>query len=56
MVHEILLARALHAACDVGEEVPVELYTAVARVLAFVMSLRARGAAQGVHRFAAFAA
>ena len=56
MVHEILLARALHAACEVGEEVPVELYTAVARVLAFVMSLRARGAAQGVHRFAAFAA
>jgi flagellar biosynthetic protein FlhB len=56
MVHEILLARALHAACDVGQEVPVELYTAVARVLAFVMSLRARGAAQGVHRFAAFAA
>ena len=56
MVHEILLARALHAACEVGEEVPVELDTAVARVLAFVMSLRARGAAQGVHRFAAFAA
>jgi flagellar biosynthetic protein FlhB len=56
MVHEILLARALHAACEVGEEVPAELYTAVARVLAFVMSLRARGAAQGVHRFAAFAA
>jgi flagellar biosynthetic protein FlhB len=56
MVHEILLARALHAACEVGEEVPAELYTAVARVLAFVMSLRARGAAQGVHRFAAFTA
>lgn len=52
MVQDVPLARALHAACEVGQEIPVELYTAVARVLAFVMSLRARGAAQGVHRFA----
>ncbi len=49
MVHDIPLARALHAACDIGQEIPEELYTAVARVLAFVMALRRRGAALGVH-------
>ncbi|WP_210479794.1 flagellar biosynthesis protein FlhB [Naasia sp. SYSU D00948] len=52
MVQDVPLARALHAACDVGEEIPVELYSAVARVLAFVMSLKARGASLGVHRLA----
>lgn len=50
MVEDIALARALHAACDVGQEIPSELYTAVARVLAFVMSLKARGAAKGTHK------
>lgn len=49
MVRDIPLARALHSACEIGQEIPVELYNAVARVLAFVMSLRARGAALGVH-------
>ncbi len=52
MVHDIPLARALHAACDVGQEIPEDLYTAVARVLAFVMALKRRGAALGVHRMA----
>ena len=50
MVQDIPLARALHAACELGEEIPVDLYTAVARVLAFVMALKARGAAAGMHR------
>jgi flagellar biosynthetic protein FlhB len=50
MVEDIPLARALHATCEVGAEIPEELYTAVARVLAFVMSLRSRGAARGTHR------
>lgn len=45
MVRDVPLARALHGACDVGQEVPVELYMAVARVLAFVMALSRRGAA-----------
>ena len=50
IVRDIPLARALHAACELGQEIPVELYGAVARVLAFVMSLKARGsAAGGVH-------
>ena len=52
MVEDIALARALHAACEVGQEIPAELYTAVARVLAFVMALKSRGAAKGTHRLA----
>lgn len=43
MVRDIPLARALHAACEIGEEIPAELYTSVAHVLAFVMQLGARG-------------
>src|SRR5579871_275295 len=34
------LARALYAHCDLGDEVPQALYTAVAQVLAFVFNLR----------------
>lgn len=49
MVKDIPLARALHVSCEIGQEIPVELYNAVARVLAFVMALKSRGAAQGVH-------
>ena len=49
MVKDIPLARALNAACELGQEIPVDLYNAVARVLAFVMALKARGAATGVH-------
>jgi len=45
MVRDVQLARALHTVCDVGQEVPTELYMAVARVLAFVMALARRGAA-----------
>jgi flagellar biosynthetic protein FlhB len=44
------LARALHQACELGQEIPAQLYTAVARVLAFVLALKARGSAAGVHR------
>jgi flagellar biosynthetic protein FlhB len=52
MVQDVPLARALYSACEVGQEIPEELYGAVARVLAFVMSLKRRGAALGVHRLA----
>ncbi len=52
MVQDVPLARALYKACEIGQEIPEELYTAVARVLAFVMSLKRRGAALGVHRMA----
>jgi len=35
------LARALHANCELGAEVPVKLYAAVAQLLAYVYQLRA---------------
>ncbi|WP_298802663.1 EscU/YscU/HrcU family type III secretion system export apparatus switch protein [uncultured Pseudokineococcus sp.] len=53
MVEDVPLARALHGACALGQEVPAELFTAVAHVLAFVMRLRSRGAAAGRHRMPA---
>ncbi|MCZ4299780.1 MULTISPECIES: EscU/YscU/HrcU family type III secretion system export apparatus switch protein [Microbacterium] len=49
MVREVSLARALHAACELGQEIPEDLYNAVARVLVFVDALRRRGAARGIH-------
>lgn len=52
MVQDVPLARALYSACELGQEIPEELYSAVARVLAFVMALKRRGAALGVHRMA----
>ena len=45
MVEDIPLARALHGACEVGHEIPADLFTAVAQVLAFVMALKRRGGA-----------
>jgi flagellar biosynthetic protein FlhB len=50
LVQDVPLARALHASCDLGQEVPAQLFTAVARVLAFVMHLGARGVRGGFHR------
>jgi len=49
LVQDVPLARALYAGCEIGDEIPGELYTAVAQVLAFVMGLRARGVAAGSH-------
>lgn len=49
MVRDVPLARALHAACDIGREIPEDLYTAVAQVLAFIEHLKRRGAARGTH-------
>ncbi|WP_338042532.1 EscU/YscU/HrcU family type III secretion system export apparatus switch protein, partial [Cryobacterium roopkundense] len=43
----IPLARALHGACEIGEEIPVDRYNSVARVLAFVMALKGRGGGGG---------
>lgn len=49
LVEDVPLARALHASCEVGQEIPPELYQAVAQVLAFVLSRKAQGAAGGRH-------
>ncbi len=53
MVHDIPLARTLNKMCEVGDEIPQELYSAVAQVLAFVFALKSRGAGHGVHKLAA---
>lgn len=47
IVRNVALARALHAVCEVGEQIPAELYEAVARLLAFVMSVRQRNTLGG---------
>ncbi len=54
LVEDIPLARALYKACDLGSEIPAEMYAAVARILAFVMALKAKGGAAGFHRPPAF--
>jgi flagellar biosynthesis protein FlhB len=50
LVEDIPLARALHSGCEVGQEIPPQLYQAVAQVLAFVLSMRAAGVPAGRHR------
>jgi flagellar biosynthetic protein FlhB len=50
MVEDVPLARLLYRTVELDQEIPPELYLAVARVLAFVMSLKARGSAAGLHR------
>ena len=50
MVQDVALARALESAVDVGMEIPADFFGAVAKVLAFVMSLKKRGSAAGLHR------
>ena len=34
------LARALHAGCELGDEIPARLYAAVAKILVYVYQLR----------------
>ena len=53
LVRDVPLARTLYKACEVGSEVPLDLYEAVARVLAFVFALKARNLQGGVHEIAA---
>ena len=43
MVENKPLAQALYFFCDVGDEVPEDLYKAVAEVLAYVYRLRNKG-------------
>ncbi len=49
LVRDVPLARALHGSCKVGQEIPVELFAAVAQVLAFVISRRTQGQRGGSH-------
>jgi flagellar biosynthetic protein FlhB len=50
LVRDVPLARALHSSTRVGQEIPPELFAAVAQVLAFVISRRTRGQRGGEHR------
>ena len=56
MVQDVPLARALYSGVEIGDEIPADFYAAVARVLAFVMMLKSKGSAAGVHRNPAAAA
>lgn len=49
-VQDVPLARALYRTCEVGQEIPRELWAAVAQVLAFVFSRRTAGQHGGEHR------
>jgi flagellar biosynthesis protein FlhB len=49
MVTDVPLARTLYKTCEIGQEIPPDLYRAVATVLAFIMTLKRRGSAAGVH-------
>ncbi|MDA2988078.1 EscU/YscU/HrcU family type III secretion system export apparatus switch protein [bacterium] len=49
LVEDVPLARALYRSCEIGTEIPADLYTAVARVLAFIMTLKKRGVHVGLH-------
>ncbi len=42
LVENVPLARGLFKSVEVGDEIPVELYQAVAEVLAYVFSLKRR--------------
>ena len=50
LVRDVPLARALYTSTKVGQEIPVELFAAVAQVLAFVLSRKGRGQRGGEHR------
>lgn len=50
LVQDIPLARALYRNCQVGQEIPRELWAAVAQVLAFVLSRQRAGQYGGEHR------
>jgi flagellar biosynthetic protein FlhB len=49
IVESIPLARALHKACDLDDEIPATLYEGVARLLAFVQRLGGRAPIGGGH-------
>lgn len=50
IVQDVPLARALHRSTQVGQEIPPELFAAVAHVLAFIISRRSAGQYGGEHR------
>jgi flagellar biosynthetic protein FlhB len=49
LVQDVPLARALYSSTEVGQEIPAELFAAVAQVLAFVIGRRNTGRTGGRH-------
>lgn len=49
MVRDVIVTRTLYKLCPVGGYIPVELYDAIAHVLAFVFHLEQRGKRAGTH-------
>lgn len=49
LVQDVPLARALYSSTEVGQEIPAELFAAVAQVLAFVIGRRKTGRTGGRH-------
>ena len=49
MVRDVIVARTLYKLCGVGTCIPIELYDAIAHVLAFVFHLEQRGTKAGTH-------
>jgi flagellar biosynthetic protein FlhB len=49
LVRDVPLARTLYSSCQVGQEIPAELFAAVAQVLAFVISRKTAGQQGGEH-------
>jgi len=50
LVQDVPLARTIFRSCRLGDEIPTELFEAVAGVFVFVAGLRMRGLLSGVHR------
>jgi flagellar biosynthetic protein FlhB len=54
MVEDVPLARTMYRLCEIGDEIPAQLYEAVARLLAFLYAVRASGRSTpiggGAHR------
>jgi flagellar biosynthetic protein FlhB len=48
IVEDVPLARALWQVCEIDDEIPADLFEAVARVLAFIFKIRATGAARPI--------
>ncbi|HET9143774.1 EscU/YscU/HrcU family type III secretion system export apparatus switch protein [Actinophytocola sp.] len=49
IVRDVPLARALYKSCEIGQEIPADLFAPVAHVLAFLHRLRRKGSAAGTH-------
>ena len=56
VVEDKPLARLLYRVCDLGDEIPAELYAAVARILAFVMAAGRPGRTASARRPSTFGA